>query len=58
MGRRGQRRALEDLLWPPFAPAMLTLLSFRSEETAGKAFLRALLDRAGSDIWSAMRSTR
>jgi serine/threonine protein kinase len=45
---------LEDLLWPPFAPAMLTLLSFRSEETAGKAFLRALLDRAGRDIWSAI----
>jgi hypothetical protein len=33
---------------------MLTLLSFRSEETAGKAFLRALLDRAGRDIWSAI----
>ena len=45
---------LEDLLWPPFAPAMLTLLSFRSEETAGKSFLRALLDRAGRDIWSAL----
>ena len=45
---------LEDLLWPPFAPAMLTLLSFRSEETAGKAFLRALLERAGRDIWSAI----
>jgi eukaryotic-like serine/threonine-protein kinase len=44
---------LEDLLWPP-APAMLTLLSFRSEETAGKSFLRALLDRAGRDIWSAI----
>jgi len=45
---------LEDLLWPPFAPAMLTLLCFRSEETAGNPFLRALLDRAGRDIWSAI----
>jgi serine/threonine protein kinase len=45
---------LEDLLWPPFAPAMLTVLSFRSEETPRKPFLRALLDRAGRDIWSAI----
>ena len=45
---------LEELLRPRLAPAMLTLLSFRSEETADKAFLRALLGRAGRDIWSAV----
>ena len=37
---------LEDLLRPPGSPAMLTLLSFRSEETAAKPFLQALT-RAG-----------
>ena len=45
---------LEELLRPPSAPAMLTLLSFRSEETAAKPFLQALLERAGRDIWSAI----
>ena len=38
---------LEELLGPPSPPAMLTLLSFRSEEMAAKPFLQALLDRAG-----------
>ena len=33
---------------------MLTLLCFRSEETAAKPFLQALLERAGRDIWSAI----
>ena len=45
---------LEELLRPPDAPAMLTLLCFRSEETAAKPFLQALLERAGRDIWSAI----
>jgi hypothetical protein len=45
---------LEELLRPPGAPAMLTLLCFRSEETVDKPFLRALLDRAGRDGWSAV----
>ena len=39
---------------PRTHPAMLTLLSFRSEETAAKPFLQALLERAGRDIWSAI----
>ena len=33
---------------------MLTLLCFRSEETAAKPFLQALLERAGRDTWSAI----
>ena len=33
---------------------MLTVLCFRSEETAHKPFLQALLDRAGRDLWSAI----
>jgi predicted Ser/Thr protein kinase len=45
---------LEGLLRPPKAPAMLTLLCFRSEETAAKPFLKDLLARAGTDMWSAI----
>ena len=45
---------LDELLRPPSAPAMLTLLSFRSEETGDKRFLRALIERAGRDNWSAI----
>ena len=45
---------LEELLRPPSPPAMLTVLCFRSEETAAKPFLQALLDRAGRDTWSAI----
>jgi serine/threonine protein kinase len=45
---------LEELLRPPRSPAMLTLLCFRSEETAAKPFLQALLERAGRDMWSAI----
>jgi eukaryotic-like serine/threonine-protein kinase len=45
---------LEGLLRPPNPPGMLTLLCFRSEETAAKPFLQALLERAGRDIWSAI----
>ena len=45
---------LEELLHPSGTPPLLTLLSFRSEETAEKPFLQALLQRAGRDIWSAI----
>ena len=46
---------LEELLRPPSAsPPMLTLLCFRSEETAAKPFLQGLLERAGRDMWSAI----
>jgi eukaryotic-like serine/threonine-protein kinase len=45
---------LEELLRPPGQPAMLTVLCFRSEETAAKPFLQALLERAGQDVWSAI----
>src|SRR5688572_8736492 len=45
---------LEELLRPSGTPAMFTVLSFRSEETAAKPFLQALLDRAGHGIWAAL----
>jgi serine/threonine protein kinase/tetratricopeptide (TPR) repeat protein len=45
---------LEELLRPPSPPVMLAVLCFRSEETAAKPFLHALLDRAGRDGWAAM----
>jgi predicted Ser/Thr protein kinase len=45
---------LEELLDAASPPVMLTLLSFRREETATKPFLRALLDRAGRTGWSAV----
>jgi hypothetical protein len=45
---------LEALLQEPQAPVMLTLLSFRREETEAKPFLQALLDRANHDAWSAI----
>jgi eukaryotic-like serine/threonine-protein kinase len=45
---------LEELLRPPKPPAMLTVVCFRSEETAEKPFLQALLERAGVGIWSAI----
>ena len=45
---------LEELLRPPNPPVMLAVLCFRSEETAAKPFLQALLDRAGHDGWAAM----
>ena len=46
---------LEELLASPGAAGMLTLLSFRSEELAGKSYLRALVDRGGRGGWTALR---
>lgn len=45
---------LEELFRPPGAPNMLTVLSFRSEETSSKPFLQALIERAGRGNWSAV----
>jgi eukaryotic-like serine/threonine-protein kinase len=44
---------LEELLRPP-GPPMFTVLCFRSEETATKAFLQAFLARGGQGAWSAV----
>ena len=43
---------LEELLRPPGAPALLTVVSFRSEEVAGKPFLRKLLDGGDRNMWT------
>ncbi len=45
---------LEELLSPTRVPAMLTLLTFRSEEMAGQPFLRSLLEREGQPGWTAV----
>lgn len=45
---------LDELLGGQPSPAMLTLLTFRSEEIAVTPFLGALLDRSGHDGWSAV----
>jgi serine/threonine protein kinase len=45
---------LEEILGGTAAPAMLTLLTFRSEEVAAKPFLATLLDRDGQRGWSAV----
>jgi serine/threonine protein kinase/tetratricopeptide (TPR) repeat protein len=45
---------LEELLRPTKSTAMLTLLCFRSEETAAKPFLQALLESGGREMWSAI----
>ena len=42
---------LEELLRPPDAPALLTVVSFRSEEVAGKPFLRKLIEGGNRSQW-------
>jgi hypothetical protein len=43
---------LEELLRPPKAPALLTVVSFRTEEVAGKPFLRKLLEGGDRELWT------
>jgi hypothetical protein len=43
---------LEELLRPPAAPALLTVVAFRSEEVAGKPFLRKLLEVGDRNLWA------
>ena len=45
-------RLLEELLRPPHRPALLTVVSFRSEEVAGKPFLQKLLEGDDRDMWT------
>ena len=45
---------LEELLRPPNAPALLTVVSFRSEEVAANPFLRKLLARGDRDRWASL----
>jgi serine/threonine protein kinase len=42
---------LEELLRLPDAPVMLTVLTFRSEETATKPFLQKIIERAQQRPW-------
>ena len=42
---------LEELLRPPDAPALLTVVSFRSEEVSGNPFLRALMRGGDRSPW-------
>ena len=46
-------RLLEELLRPPNAPALLAIVSFRSEEVAANPFL-ARLTQGGHEMWSAL----
>jgi hypothetical protein len=45
---------LDELLRPPESPALLLVACFRSEETAVKPFLQALIDRCGSQSTTAL----
>src|SRR5207248_9379078 len=45
---------LEELLRPPDAPALLTVLSFRTEAAAAKPFLRKLLEGGSRERWTSI----
>ena len=42
---------LEELLRPPDAPALLTVVTFRSEEVSGNPFLRKLIKGGERSPW-------
>jgi serine/threonine protein kinase/tetratricopeptide (TPR) repeat protein len=48
---------LEEILRPPEAPPLLLIASFRSEEIETKAFLKALLEKTGSEVCRQLRVT-
>jgi hypothetical protein len=45
---------LEELLRPRHAPPLLTVVSFRSEEVAGKPFLRRLIEGGDPGTWASL----
>jgi hypothetical protein len=45
---------LEELLRPPDAPSLLTVVSFRTDGVAGKPFLRKLLESGDRELWTSL----
>ena len=45
---------LEELFRPPEPPSLLMVACFRTEEIASKPFLQRLLERAGSNGYTAL----